>query len=467
VLIDFGSLQSRNRPLARPSPRLRRGAHADGRIDFAACLADRHRYERQIERLHQRYLLTSRLYELRQDDVSLASIVINRGKVARLLAKEVASGRYELEPGELRTIRARHKLREVFACRLTDLIVHGVVADVVQEAVESRLSPRVFSYRKGVAWISPVSEFAAYVRAARRAEPDLRKRGVYVLRRDVDSYTDSIPIDRDSPLWPMLEEALGAPLHPLIREVIRVEMKIPEGGLICRIKGLPMGQPIASVIANLYLGGLDRALERIPGSFYARYGDDFLFAHRDPAVAQEGAAAADVVLDDLSLTVNEKKRQTFYLTPPGRPSADWPEAKGSPWVHFLGTRIAGDGTIGLDAKKIRGLLREIDQRIDQTVRTRTVFDVDGLGRSVCSVVNSALDPRSTLTQQKSAVLLRRVVTDRAQLEQVDYWIARMVVAAVTGERRARGFRALPYRKLRSEWGLVSLVAARNARREER
>jgi hypothetical protein len=136
-------------------------------------------------------------------------------------------------------------------------------------------------------------------------------------------------------------------------------------------------------------------------------------------------------------------------------------------VHFLGTRIAADGTVGLDAKKIRGVLREIDQRIQQTVRTRTVFDVDGLGRSVCSVVNSALDPRSTLTQQKSAVLLRRVVTDRAQLEQVDYWIARMVVEAVTGERRARGFRKLPYRKLRRDWGLVSLVAARNARRVER
>jgi Reverse transcriptase (RNA-dependent DNA polymerase) len=449
------------------APLRRRGAHADGPIDVAACLADRHRYERQIERLHQRYLLTSRLYELRQDDVSLASIVINRGKVARLLAKEVASGRYRLEPGELRTIRARHKLREVFACRLTDLIVHGVVADIVQEATDTRLSSRVFSYRKGVAWISPVSEFAAYVRAARRAEPDVRKRGVYVLRRDVDSYTDSIPIHGPSRLWPMLEEALGAPLDPLVREVVRVEMKVPGGGTVCRVKGLPMGQPIASVIANLYLSELDDALQRIPGGFYARYGDDFLFAHRDSAVAQEAAAASDEVLDGLSLTVNAKKRQTFYLTPPGRPSDEWPEAKGSPWVHFLGTRIAADGTVGLDAKKIRGVLREIDQRIRQTVRTRTVFDVDGLGRSVCSVVNSALDPRSTLTQQKSAVLLRRVVTDRAQLEQVDYWIARMVVEAVTGERRARGFRELPYRRLRRDWGLISLVAARNARRVER
>src|SRR5919201_5917990 len=148
------------------------------------ALADRHRYERQIERLHQRYLLTSRLYELRQSDVSLASIVMNRSKVARLVAREVERGDYALEPGELRTIRARHKTREVFSCRLTDLLVHGVAADVVQEATLARVSPRVFSYRKGLAWMTPIAEFASYVRAERRQQKELRSRGVYVLRCD-------------------------------------------------------------------------------------------------------------------------------------------------------------------------------------------------------------------------------------------------------------------------------------------
>ena len=85
------------------------------------------------------------------------------------------------------------------------------------------------------------------------------------------------------------------------------------------------------------------------------------------------------------------------------------------------------------------------------------------GRAVCSVVGRALDPRSALTQQRSAIALRRVVTDRRQLRQLDYWIARIVVKALTGRRDARGFREVPYRKLRREWGLVSLVAARNRR----
>jgi hypothetical protein len=230
-------------------------------VEVHACLADRRRYERQIERLHQRYLLTSRLYELRQSDVSLASIVMNRAKVARLLAREVARGSYELEPGEIRTIRARHKTREVFSCRLTDLIVHGVVADIVQEATLPRLSPRVFSYRKGLAWLTPIAEFATFLRAERRQQTDTRTRGVYVLRLDVDSYTDSIPLGSWSPLWSMLEEEVGKPLPPLVEHVIRAEMRVIGGAVACRVKGLPMGQPIAAVVANLYLGDMDRALE--------------------------------------------------------------------------------------------------------------------------------------------------------------------------------------------------------------
>lgn len=433
-------------------------------MDVRAQLADRRRYERQIERLHQRYLLTSRLYEMRQSDVSLASIVMNRGKVARLLAREVAEGRYELEPGELRTIRARHKMREVFACRITDLIVHGVVADIVQEAVGPQLSRRVFSYRKGLSWLTPIAQLAAYVRAERGKHDDPKLRGIYVLRRDVDSYTDSIPIGDGSPLWPMLAAELGEPLPTLLEQVVRVEMKVPGGGTVCRAQGLPMGQPIAAVLANLYLGEMDRALETIPGGFYARYGDDFLFAHPDPRVAEEAGAVSDRILEALRLTVNEKKRRTLYLTPAGRASADWPEATGASSVPFLGTRIGGDGTIGLDEKKVRGLLRELDRRTAVTARTMRGADPDRAGRAVCSVVGRALDPRSALTQQRSAIALRRVVTDRRQLEQLDYWIARLVLKAVTGRRDARTFREIPYRKLREEWGLPSLVAARNGRR---
>lgn len=133
-----------------------------------------------------------------------------------------------------------------------------------------------------------------------------------------------------------------------------------------------------------------------------------------------------------------------------------------PDLPFLGTRIAADGTVGLERKKTRAFLRELEQRTGATARTLTYVDRESIGRAICSVVNRSLDPRSALTQQRSAVLLRRVVTDRRQLEQLDYWIARLVLRAVTGRRDVSAFREIHYRKLRHDWGLVSLVAARNA-----
>lgn len=425
-----------------------------------AALADRRRYERRIARLHERYLLSSRLYELRQDDVSLASVVLNRGRVARLLARDVATGRYALEPGELRTIRARGKLREVYSCRLTDLVVHGVVADLVAEALEPALSPRVFSYRPGLSWWRPVAELAAWLRAGRRSA-QAAGGGAYVLRGDVDSYTDSVPLGPASPLWPMLTDALG-PLPPLVEQVVRTTLRVPGGGVATRVRGLPMGQPIAPVVANRYLADLDAALAAVPGGFYARYGDDFLFAHPDAAVARAAVGAVDDVLRRLQLTVNARKRRVLYLTPAGRPSADWPEATGAPAVPFLGTRITARGTVGLDTPKVGALLRDVDRRTAATVATLGRADRERLGRAVCAVVNRTLTPRATLTEQRSASALREVVTDREQLRQLDHRIALIAATAVTGRRGPRAFREVPYRRMRREWGLVSLVATRNA-----
>jgi len=147
-------------------------------VNVRACLADPHRYERQIDRLHERYLFTRQLYELRADDVSLASVVVNRRRFAKLLARTVERGEYELQPARIREIRVDGKIRKVFAYTLTDLIVHGVVSGVVEEAAGPHLSPNLYSYRKGVSWWAAIGDFAGYVRAHRRSRPDPRGRGL-------------------------------------------------------------------------------------------------------------------------------------------------------------------------------------------------------------------------------------------------------------------------------------------------
>jgi hypothetical protein len=436
-------------------------------VDLHAALADPRRYERQIDRLHRRYLFTRELYELRQDDVSLASVVLNRARVAKVLARTAARGEYALEPAQVRRIRVERKTRVVFALRLTDLIVHGVVSDIVEEATAATLSPRVYSYRRGVSWWTPVAALAAYARAHRKRHRDPRQRGLYVLQRDIDSYTDTIPVGPSSPLWQMLRDDLDvgprvrAEDWRLLESVIRPDVRLPSGASACPVRGVPTGQPISCVLFNLYLSPLDRLLAGVAGGFYARYSDDLLFAHPDPDVVRKTDAVIDKTVAELGLGINDEKRGNLYLTGAGRASSDWPESRGTTIVRYLGTTVRADGTIGLNRKKLRRLLRDVEQRANRSAAALRTTDLDRRGRFVCSVVNHALDPDPGPFREPSAVLLGHAVTDRNQLTQLDYLLARLVLRAVTGEGSPRAFRAVPYRTIRERWGLRSVLHSRN------
>lgn len=433
------------------------------------ALTDPRRYEQQIERLHARHLLSPELYELQQAEVSLASVVLHKREIARLLARTVARGDYRFEPARLRRILVEDKERVVYALRLTDLIVHGVVNSVIEEALTATLLPNVYSYRKGCSWWTAVADFARYVRAHYRERPDPRTRGLCVLRRDIDAYTDTIPVGARSRLWPMLRAVLADGGDPaaleerwdLITSVVRPEAIEEAGRVFTNLRGVPTGQPIACTLFNLYLGPLDRELSAVRGAFYARYSDDILFAHPDPDVVRAADATLDRAVAELDLAVNPSKRRDLYLTAAGRRSEAWPEARPVMAVPFLGSRVSAHATISLSRQKVRRLLDDVRRRAAQTVRAAPDDRTDRVGRLVCAVVNRVLTGRVDPFHQRSADLLRRAVTDRAQLRQLDYRIARIVVGAVTGDWGARSFRQVPYRKIRSDWRLTSLLYTRN------
>ena len=148
-------------------------------------------------------------------------------------------------------------------------------------------------------------------------------------------------------------------------------------------------------------------------------------------------------------------------TAAGRQSPAWPESRGTTAVPLLGCLVSAHGTVSLSRKKRRRLLADIEDRAFGTARALKTRDPAAAGRTICSVINRALEPKLEFSQQRSATLLRRAVTDREDLKQLDYCIARIVLRAITGQRGARGFREIPYRKMREEWQLISLLQARN------
>jgi hypothetical protein len=434
------------------------------------ALGDPRRYEKQIDQLLEKYLLRRHLYEIRQEDASLAGVIQHGSTVARLLAKAVARGEYQSEPARVKRVRVDGKEREFFSYRLTDCIVHGVVAAVIREAMGPTLSPGLYSYRKGVSWWTAVSSFAGYVRAHRKRYANPRERGIYVLRRDVDSYADSIPVGSSSVIWPILRECLStfrsgdirAADWRLIEKVVQAEFLTDDAASACLVRGVATGQPIATVLYNLYLSRLDHELDHVPGAYFARYSDDIIFAHPEADAVQEVDAWIPRALSAHRLRLNEKKGRTLYLTAAGRASSEWPEATGATWTKFLGMHVSADGTVSLGRKAMRVLLVEIEERAVRTARAMPDSDRDRVGRLVCSVINQILIPGALpFSHQGPQALLHAAVTDRRQLAQLDYWIARIVLRAVTGHPNVRAFRAIPYRKLRQEWNLVSLLHTRN------
>ena len=441
-------------------------AIASGR-DLHRALGDPRAYREQIDRLHERHLLGGGLYELTQDGVSLGTVVMRRDEIARLLARTVASGTYRPQPARLRTIRVNGKARVVFALPLADVIVHGVVSRLIESAAADRLSPNLYSYREGIPWWRAATGLATYVRGHRRI-PGVRDGGVYVLRRDVNAYTDSIPVDTASPVWPILQRAVdaggaGQGIDPgdwdLIEHVVRPEIEVPDGTPVRRDSGVPTGQPISCVLFNLYLADMDRELSSIPGAFYARYSDDMAFAHPDPAVARRAAALIVEHLAALGLKLKQEKSRDLFLTVAGRPSDAWPEARGANAVTFLGLKVNADGTLGLDRVKARGLVRDVERRAQAAVDAAA--DPEEAGRLAAAVIRQAIDPDDPDASLKTASLIRWIVTDRRQLAELDHRIARAMAGVLTNDRSIRAFRRMPPRLLRERYGLPSLVALRN------
>jgi len=418
------------------------------RLDDA--LADPRRYERELERLAAR-LPPRRLRGVTQDGVPISVLTAERGRVARLMARAVAEGTYRTTPAVVRLARL-DKERALFVFSAADLVLHGVIAGLIAEASEPRLSTRVFSYRRGRSSLAAVRQLARAARRHAAARPDPRERGLYVVHCDVESFGDSVPLAPDAPLWAALRGVLGdGQTWPLVEACVRPP--IAADGPAEAWRGLPTGSPIVPPIANLYLGPVDRALEALPGGFYVRYGDDLLFAHAEADVAGAALERIDATLAALRLRVNPKKRRLLFWNGAGRPSAAWP---GATSIDALGLRVAWDGTIGLPRRKLREVL--VDARA-RAVRSRALLPAGARGPAVAAAVAAALDPSSPFAHAYAG-LLRAVVTDRRQLAQLDHLLA-LAVAAAAGERPGvRAFREAPPRQLRA-WGLPSLVDARN------
>jgi hypothetical protein len=386
--------------------------------------------------------------------------------LAKKLAPRVADGSYVFSPVSERRAFLGGKWRHVYRAPLADTVVLFVLARELTAIVAPLVSERVYSYQKGRSSRQAVRDFARFVKAHRAAR-DVRARGLHVLRRDVSGYGDSIPVGETSPLWPLLRRAFAeaghAPDDPfslLVERALRPRVLRLDGTLEHAARGVPMGSPLQPAICNLYLDALDRRLGAFAGGFYARFGDDFVFAHADAEVARRASDGVAATLAELELTLNADKVRDLFWSGAGRhPAPAFSEReRGTTHVEYLGLRLAFDGTTTPSQKKLARLRGELRSRLVASERVLRAVPLEERVEALVLAANHALDPRHEAALADAGELFVDG-SDRTKLAELDRWLCRTLAEALSGRRGVRALRSAPPRYLRRH-GLLSLVARR-------
>jgi hypothetical protein len=397
-------------------------------------------------------------------DLTIHEVAVERDRFAAALCREVKRGRYVFEPAHTAMVRFDGRDREVFRSTVLDAVTERVVGRWLQAAMEPSLSDNLWSYRTGRSSIGALRAFGEFVRSHVRSNPSSKARGLFVLRRDVSGYGNSIPSGPESRLWPLLEAQLRGPDRAsgmtLLRQLVRRRYVDAEGLEATLSAGSPTGSPVQPPINNLYLTPLDEALQSLPGH-YARFGDDILFATQEREVACQARLTADATITELGLVWSAKKTRDLYFNGAGRAhdlKDDATPFVASSVTELLGYELTFRGTIRLPRRKLRALLNTIRQRLRRTARLSMGSTPSRRAEELVGVVRTTFDRRHSLRAPEMESLFH--VDDREQLGQLDHLIHLMVAQLSSGRAGPRAFRDFPPRRLR-DLGLPSLVHARN------
>lgn len=418
----------------------------------------RQRFEAAIE-----YLQGTAARRRFAGDLTVSEIHFSRRAYSRDLAKVVRAGRYEFAPAQRVDIFIDGKERALYRPEVLDAAVERVLSEWLSDTLASVWPQELYSYRPGISAGDAIRAFAAYISRHRQRHPEARTRGLWVLRRDIKSYGSSIPLD--TRLWDRLESQLGegrcaAIGKTLLRSFLPRRYVHSADKASTKVHTLELGTPTGSYIQptinNFFLVSLDKMVAAKPG-FYARFGDDILYAAESKAEAEAMGILIDTEIARLGLRLSEDKSEQIYFNGSGHQESKegWPSRTA---VDFLGVSLSFSGRIRLRKDKVRRLRRELEQRLrtrrDSLAPMRAEERVPHLGK----VVRSALTLSHPLAL-RDAQALWTLVDDRNQLKELDRWLQRLFVELVV-RHGIRGFRRLPPRRLYA-LGLPSIRAQRN------
>ena len=169
----------------------------------------------------------------------------------------------------------------------------------------------------------------------------------WVAKRDISGYGDNIPKDI---LLQKISLYLNAESNPISQRLITYAVGD-------KPVGIPTGSPLTPIFENIYLMELDKLSEQYPANelFYARYGDDFVFAAPSQALFEEFELKSSIIIEELKLSVAPHKKINMLLKSTTQ-NFDW-----------LGSKFSGNGVMGTREKHVNQFNESYRKKIKKLV----------------------------------------------------------------------------------------------------
>jgi hypothetical protein len=413
----------------------------------------------------------------------------DRQGLIEAISKDLKSGDYKLGIARRKLLKI-DKWRVVYEFDFIDRVVMSVIGEQLNLVSARFMPPQVHSFIRGRSNLTAIKSVARALRHHFNSARRPIERELLVWRFDIKSYTDSIPLGVNSKLWTTAEqfifryfenprwiyEIFRQGLNPVIIDHPNFEMlasvagfggQIPNGPVMNLI-GTTTGTAFAPIAANIYLRDFDRFMCQKKG-FYARYGDDILFAHNPGHEAETSICEARFMISRLGLTPNLSKEKIILLTGRGplpnyhqNEFIDGIPVKPCQHFDFLGWQINHRGDCQPKVDKLDRELRQIKRRINNV-------GVYFTSRDSFSALENSSSQRKYLLRLVEMISFLRIKNSRSDLsftnrksmeklspavqKSLDREIARSLSSNITGIRGAKTFRYLSWAFLINEFGL--------------
>jgi retron-type reverse transcriptase len=247
-------------------------------------------------------------------DLSLEWISDNKGVFLNAIKNSIVKDDFEFSLMKRIDLNTNGKMREIYITNYADRILLMAIQNLISVELKDFHSPHLFSFRKGYGPKKAASILSKFLKA--QCEKKIGAKELFFIGRDVSSYGDSIDHGvMDEILDTIPELSTSTLILPLLKKSYRTEFYSGNDKEVasCLRAGIPSGSPVVPLLENIYLRELDKELGDVADSFYARYGDDFIFLTSNEVVARDAIEKTNQIITKLKLTISQKKIKNYVL----------------------------------------------------------------------------------------------------------------------------------------------------------